>query len=200
MHDGPNSIDFCIVNELEHSMVYTIDLDGSMKPTAVIETTGASTLVGSDDGRLLEFVDTSKCTEVETGCYSYCSNTCFRSARFDVTGQDTEEYSLKVCLREDHSRCTTFYGGRRFATHGYSFTAHLPVGNTYDAIFVSADGNKASPSFQQSMEVFFCPPDSLYDVAVVQDGVNIESMSRVATFYQSFFDFLRRMLQKFYLQ
>ena len=180
-------------------MVYTIDVDGSMKPASSINTTGASTLVGSDDGRLLEFVDNSKCTKVDPGCYSYCSDTCFRSTRFDLNVPDTAAYSIKVCLRENHSKCTTFKGGRREDTHSYTLTVHLPVGIAYDAIFVSVDGTQASPPFRQSTEPFFCPPEALYDVTIVNNGLTIEAVPRVTTVFQSFLDFLARILQIFHL-
>ena len=198
IHDGPASIDFCIVNEDEYTMVYTIDLDGSMKPTIALQNTNASTLVGSDDGRLLAFVDLSKCTKVEAGCYSYCSDTCFRSMRFELDVPFTEKYSLKVCLRDDHSNCTMFEGGRRATVNSYTLIAHLPVGNTYDAIFVSTNGNKMSPSFQQSMEESFCPPDSLYDVTILDDGLEgviIDALPRKTSFFQGLVDLLVRILQ-----
>ena len=199
VQDGPSSIDFCIVNTGQHTMVYTIDLDGSLKPIPTIKTIGVSTLLGSDDGRLFEFVDLSKCTLVEIGCYSYCSDTCFRSMRFDLNIPDPEEYSLKVCLKNDHTKCTMFDGGRRGDAYGYSITAHLPVGNEYDATFISTNGSQASPPYQQRAEKFFCPVDSSYDVTIVDDGNFIRATPIVTSFFQPFFDFMVPMLQLFQL-
>jgi hypothetical protein len=181
-------------------MVYTIDLDGSLAPTTAIKTTRESTIVGSDDGRLFAFVDTSKCTKVEAGCYSYCLDTCFRSMRFELDIPDTEEYSLKVCLRDDRSKCTTFDGGRRENAHSYTLIAHLPVGNAYDAIFVSSDGSPASPQFQQSMEQFFCSNDRLFDVVIVEGDITeevIEALPRPTTIFQYIFQLLARIFQFF---
>jgi hypothetical protein len=177
-----------------------IDLDGSMKPKTAIKSVGVSTLVGSDDGRLLEFVEVSKCVKVETGCYSYCSDTCFRSIRFELDVPAAKKYSLKVCLRNNHSKCTTYDGGRRAEAHSYTIIAHLPVGNTYDAIFVSADGKQASPSFQQTAEEFFCPIDSIFDMVVVKDGmdgITIKALPRNANLFQRLFNFLARILEAF---
>ena len=198
--DGPSSVDFCIVNEDEHSMAYTIDLDGSMKPSAAIQTTMASTLVGSDDGRLLDFVDTSKCSKVDAGCYNYCSDTCFRSMRFDLYIPSTDKYSLRVCLRYNQSKCTTFDGGRRNNTRSYTLVAHLPVGNAYDAIFVASNGSQASPPFQQSVEQFFCSIDRLFEVVIVDGGITIEVIDptpRGATIFQRIIAFFARILQLF---
>ena len=208
--DGPSSVDFCVVNEGEADMVYTIDLDGSMKPDSNVQTTGASTLVGSADGRLLEFVDTSKCTKIEAGCYSYCPDICFRSMRFLLDVPQGQAYSLKVCLREDHSKCTTFNGGRRYEYDKYTIVAHLPVGHSYDAIFVSSVGREVSPQFQQSAETFFCASDSIFDVAIVNGGIptgppaddddpeeNAGSTTIIKSFAQRLIGLMKRILQLF---
>ena len=198
MQDGPDSVDFCVVNEDAHRMVYTIDLDGSLNPTTLINTARESTIVGSDDGRIFTFVDTSKCTKVEAGCYTYCFDTCFRSMRFDLDVPDTEEYSLKVCVRGDRSKCTTFDGGRRENAHSYTLVAHLPVGNAYDAIFVSSDGSQATPPFQQSVEQFFCSNDRLFEVVIVDGVISLEEVKafpRVTRIFQRIFQYLARILQ-----
>jgi hypothetical protein len=196
IQDGPSSVDFCVVNDDEHSMVYTIDLDGSLKPTPALQITRESSIVGSDDGRLLDFVDTSKCTKVEAACYSYCYDTCFRSMRFNLDIPDSEEYSLKVCLRDDRSKCTTFDGGRRENTRGYTLIAHLPVGNAYDAIFLSSDGNQGSPPFQQSTEPFFCSTDRLFEVVIVEGVIAVEEID-LTTIVQRIIQFFVRIIRLF---
>jgi hypothetical protein len=168
--DGSNSINFCIINEDEFSMLYLIDLDGSMKPSTSVKTTGPSTLVGSDDGRLLKFVDSSKCTAVEIGCYSYCADTCFRSMRYEVAIPNDQNYILKVCLRNDKTQCTTFDKGRRGDVGNWTITAHLPVGKAYDAVFLNAKGIETNPSFTQFVEESFCTAGSIFNVTIKQNS------------------------------
>jgi hypothetical protein len=169
--DGANSIDFYIINEEEFSMLYFIDLDGSMKPSTAIEPTGPSTVIGSDDGRLLTFVDTSKCSYVESGYYSYCIDTCFRSMRYEVDIPNNANYTLKVCLKDDTTKCTTFDKGRKGDVGNYTFTAHLPVGKVYDGAFFNEKGIQTNPAFTQFEEESLCPTGSVYKVDIVRDMI-----------------------------
>jgi hypothetical protein len=175
--DGANSIDFCIVNQDEFSMVYVIDLDGSMNPRPTEKAQGPSTLVATDDGRLLKLVDTTKCQVVGEGCYSYCANTCFRSIRYNVIGPGQTNYLLKVCLKGDKSRCTTFPGGRRGDGGSSTFIAHLPTGNSYDAVFLDVNGKEITPdSAIDSEEESFCPVGSIFDITLVSGGLTTEEI------------------------
>lgn len=155
--DGAESIDMCIVESEDVNMAYIVDVDGNLRPKSV-STTGPSTLLASDGGQLLKFVDTTKCTDVAVGCYSYCQETCFRSVRYTVTGAGQENYRLKVCLQGDNSQCTLFTGGRRGNDGPHVYAAHLPVGKSYDAVFVDSTNSVITPdTLEAQYEESFCP-------------------------------------------
>jgi len=155
--DGLNSINMCVVNQAEFDFLYLIDLDGSFRPNRA-STAAISTLVASDNKEHLKFLDASKCSDNTAGCYSYCHNTCFRSMRYYVEGADQANYKLKVCSRNDHSRCTLFKGGRRGTTGPHEFTAHLPSGSLYDAVFLDRTGKEIIPTkVTEVVELTFCP-------------------------------------------
>lgn len=166
LQDGADRIDMCLVNDIEFKMLYIVDLDGTLRPSAVT-TPAPSTLVASDNGELLKFVDTSKCTNVTAGCYQYCSGSCFRSVRYNVIGIGQESYQLKVCLRNDYSRCSLFSGGRRGTSGPNTFIAHLPVGSVYDAVFLDGFGQEIAPTVESSAyEESFCGVNDAFDVAL----------------------------------
>ena len=146
----------CVVNDVEYDLVYIIDLDGSFRPKQSVAP-AVSTLVASDNQMHLTFLDPSNCVDNTVGCYSYCQDTCFRSMRYYVEGPGQENYKLKVCSRSDHSRCSIFKGGRRGDEGPHEFTAHLPAGQLYDAVFLDGDGNEISPSsVSEVVEKTFC--------------------------------------------
>ena len=159
--DGLNSINMCVVNDsetapIEYDLVYLIDLDGSFRPNQAIAPT-VSTLVASDNKMHLTFLDPSKCVDNTVGCYGYCHNTCFRSMRYYVDGPGQESYKLKVCSRSDHSRCSLFKGGRRGDAGSHEFTAHLPAGQLYDAVFIDRLGKEIMPvQVEEVVEKHFC--------------------------------------------
>lgn len=154
--DGINTINMCVINTVEYELLYIIDLDGSFRPNQAIAPT-VSTAVASDNQMHLAFVDPSKCVANTAGCYSYCHDTCFRSMRYEVEGPGQELYKLKVCSRSNHSRCTLFKGGRRGTTGPHQFTAHLPAGQLYDAVFLDGNGKEITPTrVQESVELTFC--------------------------------------------
>jgi hypothetical protein len=66
--------------------------------------------------------------------------------RYYVEGADQANLKLKVCSRNDHSLCTLFQGGRRGDVGAHEFTAHLPAGNYYDAVFLDALGREITPT------------------------------------------------------
>jgi hypothetical protein len=154
--DGPNSINMCLINSTEYDLLYLIDLDGSFRPNPSI-TPSVSTLVASDNRMHMTFVDATKCIDNTFGCYSYCQDTCFRSMRYYAKGSGQESYKVKVCSRNDHSRCSFFKGGRRDDTGPHEFTAHLPAGQLYDAVFVDANGQEIIPTtVSEVVEKTFC--------------------------------------------
>jgi hypothetical protein len=145
VHDGAESINLCIVEEEQFQMVYIIDLDGTLSPE-FNSTKGPSTLLASDNDELMKFVDIAKCRAVPEGCYNYCKDTCFRSVLYVVDGEVQQNYMLKICPRDNHSQCSLFPGGRRGDTGPHEFTAHLPDGRFYDAVFVDTAGQAVTPT------------------------------------------------------
>ena len=146
----------CVVERAEYDLLYIIDLDGSFRPNLSITPT-VSSLVASDNQMHLTFLDPSKYVANTVGCYSYCDDTCFRSMRYYVDGPEQELYKLKVCSRSDHSRCSLFKGGRRGDTGSHEFTAHLPAGQLYDAVFLDGLGKEITPTrVRETVEKTFC--------------------------------------------
>jgi hypothetical protein len=146
----------CVVNSPLYDMVYLIDLDGSLRPNPSMART-VSSLVASDNRMHMTFVNGAKCTDNTLGCYSYCQDTCFRSMRYYVEGPGQASYKLKVCSRNNHSKCSLFKGGRRGTSGPHEFTAHLPDGQYYDAVFVDGQGKEITPStVTEVVEKTFC--------------------------------------------
>jgi hypothetical protein len=166
VRDGVESIDMCIVNRDDFKMVYIIDLDGTLRPKNV-STQGPSTLVASDNRELLAFANITKCTDVIKGCYQYCAETCFRSMRYSVTGNGQESYQLKVCRRDDRSKCALFGGGRRGTVGPHTYIAHLPAGFQYDAVFLDGSGQQiTATTVLGEFEPTFCPTGAVFDVTL----------------------------------
>jgi hypothetical protein len=154
--DGLGSINMCAVKMLEYDLLYLIDLDGSFRPSSSIKPS-VSTLIASDNRTHITFLDESTCTDNPVGCYSYCQNTCFRSMRYYVTSPGQEAYKLKVCSRTNKSRCALFKGGRRGNVGPHEFTAHIPTGQLYDAVFLDAIGKVIIPlAVEEVVEKTFC--------------------------------------------
>jgi hypothetical protein len=166
VRDGVESIDMCIVNRDDFKMVYIIDRDGTLSPKKN-STQGPSTLVASDNRELLTFANTTKCTDVIKGCYQYCAETCFRSMRYSVTGNGQESYQLKVCRRDDRSKCALFGGGRRGTIGPHTYIAHLPAGFQYDAVFLDGSGQQiTATTVLGELEPSFCPTGIVFDVTL----------------------------------
>ena len=158
----------CVVTTAEYDLLYTIDLDGSFRPNLATAPT-VSSLVASDNNMHLTFLDPSKCVDNTVGCYSYCHDTCFRSMRYYVKGTGQESYKLKVCSRSDYSRCSLFKGGRRGDVGSHEFTAHLPSGQLYDAVFLDGDGNEITPSkVTEVVEKTFCT-NGIFEVLLLKN-------------------------------
>jgi hypothetical protein len=163
--DGPENINFCVVNEASVTMMFLIDLDGSLKPST-ISTSGPSTLLASDGGQLSAFVNPGKCVNIAVGCYTYCADVCFRSMRYEVNAINAVNPTLKVCRRDNRSICTNFPGGRR-GTEPLTFMAHVPVGFLYDAVFVDGNGVELTvPNVSQEVEPSLCPSGGVFGVTL----------------------------------
>lgn len=145
---------------------YIIDRDGSLSP-GVKSSTTTSTLL-SNGASMMTFVDPEQCTTLEKGCYSYCENTCFRSVRYEVKPDTMEDYTLKVCDRNDSSKCSLFSDGTRGGPNDVrTFIAHLPVGGLYDAVFLDRAGREVAPAEGEfAFDEDFCPPSSRFGVAI----------------------------------
>jgi len=135
LEDGADTISFCKADEGGINTVHFIDLDGSLSPDSV-SPTGPSTLLGSSP-EIQRFVDPAKCTDMAGRCYSYCSDTCFRSIKYETMSTDMDDWKLKACRKEDPFNCSIFQGARRSLGDPRTFIAHLPVGNTYNLMFVN---------------------------------------------------------------
>jgi hypothetical protein len=156
----------CVVTLPEYDMLYLIDIDGSFRPDQSLAPT-VSSLVASDNHMHLTFLDGTKCVDNLVGCYSYCRDTCFRSMRYYVEGPGQSSYKLKVCSRNSPSKCSLFKGGRRGNSGPHEFTAHLPDGQSYDAVFIDSQGNEITPStITEVVEKTFCT-GSTFDVKLV---------------------------------
>jgi len=161
LQDGAESINFCTAADDGIDTIYLIDQDGSLRPASV-PTTGPATLV-SNGPQIKKFVESGKCTEVTAGCYSYCHDTCFRSVRYEVEVPGTANYMLKVCRSGDSAECALFAGSlrdnpNRNANDRRTFIAHLPVGSTYNAVFLNNSGNEIElSSAVAEYEESFCP-------------------------------------------
>ena len=149
---GAAAVDFCeaSLSAKPIESIYLIDLDGSFRPAGVTPT-GPSSMVSTGPS-MMTFLNAQKCTAISGRCYNYCANTCFRSVRFDVGPKGTENFKLKVCQRDNPSKCVTFGGGVYFDLNLiYSdipriFFAHLPSGS-YNAVFLNGSGGEDWPSF-----------------------------------------------------
>lgn len=170
LKDGADSMSFCAADDAGIDTVYLIDLDGGLRPSSV-STSGRATLV-SNGPQIQKFVDLSKCTAVTAGCYSYCRDTCFRSVRYEVAASGSEKYMLKVCKNGDSSNCALFAGSRRSNSPNSSeprtFIAHVPVGMTYNAVFLDNTGQAIQvPSVLAQYENSLCAGG---EFAVYLDG------------------------------
>jgi hypothetical protein len=166
MIDSDKSVNLCVIDSSELiKMIYLIDLDGSLSPPGVTPT-GPSTLLANDDSSLLTFVNTSKCSFVESGCYSYCQDTCFRSFRYLFDGPGQGNLMVKVCKIDDSALCSYFTGGRRSSRDGpYAYIAHLPVGFSYSAILVDGSGLEVTNgTLYESYEHGFACPDGVFSI------------------------------------
>jgi hypothetical protein len=170
--DGADSINFCIVNQTAFESLYLIDLDGTLRPSSLVNTPrGASTLLANDNRQLDRFVSptAAKCQSVPAGCYQYCPDTCFRSMRYEAYINKPTNPKLKVCLRGNNSLCSLFPAGRRTTTDPWTFTAHLPEGQLYDAVFVDGSNGTefSAPAVLQEVEPSLCPPgNSTFNVTL----------------------------------
>jgi hypothetical protein len=142
--DGVNKIDFCLAQAAGIDTVHWIDYDGSFSPPNAVQPTGACTIL-SNGPDILRFVDSAKCTININGCYSYCRDTCFRSVRYEILGTAMDGYVLKACRKNDSKNCSIFDGSRRGPTDPRSFLAHLPVGNSYNLVFLDKSGREVTP-------------------------------------------------------
>lgn len=150
LQDPRSAIDFCDAEYAGIIDIYLNDLDGSFRPLAASSDESAS-LVSNNLG-MLQFVNRFRCNTNEAKCYSYCTNTCFRTVRFEIDPANTADYRLRVCRRNEPSNCIYVVGQQRVEDeydHSFEprvFLAHLPEG-TYDAAILGSRGSETWPSF-----------------------------------------------------
>lgn len=159
--DGVESILFCFAERAGISTVHYVDLDGSLSPPGAVLPVGASTIM-SNSPEMKRFVDPSKCSTNENGCFTYCRDTCFRSVRYETLGTEMDGYALKACLTNDSSNCSIFRGAQRNPGDPRTFIAHLPVGNSYNLVFLDSSGRGVMPTadFFEVNQHNMCPDES----------------------------------------
>lgn len=118
---------------------------------------------------LFGFVDSRVCSSVDAGCYSYCPDVCFRSYRYEISGDvSTAGYLLKVCRSTSGSECVFFPGSQRGPRDRRSYVPHLPVGSLYHAIFVDENGDPIFPDIlYEQAELNLCDNED-YGVTLVE--------------------------------
>jgi hypothetical protein len=110
----------------------------------------------------------TKCTYVDSGCYNYCQDTCFRSVRYSYEGPGQANLMLKVCKIGESSQCSSFPGGRRGRVGAHEYIAHLPVGFSYNAILLDSAGhNIESGSLVESYEDSSACPEGTFNVEYI---------------------------------
>jgi len=148
-------IDFCDASNATVVNVYISDLDGSL---SLFSTASPSTLI-SLHPIMQAFVDPAQCKDNKRRCYTYCNNTCFRTARFSIDPANTENHKLKVCKQGDSPSCIEILG---YCKNQDTFTkrvflAHLPRGS-YDVVLLDRFGSATWPAFVDvHLEVALCP-------------------------------------------
>jgi hypothetical protein len=161
LEDGVNKIDFCLAEDAGIDTVHWVDYDGSFRPPNTAQPTEASTVL-SNGPDIMRFVDRTKCTVNTNGCYSYCRNTCFRSVRYEIKGTSMDGYLLKACRKNDSLNCSIFQGSRRGPTDPRTFLAHLPVGNSYNLVFLDKSGREVTTTseLKEIPVASLCPASS----------------------------------------
>lgn len=159
--DDKASLSFCDLTGSDIETVYLIDVDGSLSPPGM---ESPFSVLLSNGPNIQKFTDPSNCIEVQSGCYTYCKNTCFRSIRYEIEGPQTEGFELKLCDSDDPQDCAFFFDSRRVNNNrnGHldprTFIAHAPVGRNYEATFLTNTGAVYRPSdLKIVLEENFCP-------------------------------------------
>jgi hypothetical protein len=172
-----SSMDYCrtLLNNVKD--VYITDLDGNLKPTSlmgsVIKT--PATVVSLQSG-MLQFLDTTKCTNVPSECLSYCQDTCFRGIVFEVDPSFTENFTMTICAKTNPSNCVISPGRRRtdnklLEDDSRYFAAYVPLGE-YTAIFKDEFGQESFPSFARKLITdVTCPNIANHDVELREPPV-----------------------------
>jgi hypothetical protein len=149
--NGVQPIDFCLAEAQQIVDIVLNDIDGSLD-VGFNASKSMGTLI-SNSPLVMNFVDSTKCTMNEARCYNYCTDTCFRSMRYEVDSAGTEDYKLKLCQLKQPSNCIFVPGAPptddQFSSwRTNAFVVHLPLGK-YIAYFVDQHGAMAWPSFVQ---------------------------------------------------
>jgi hypothetical protein len=156
------TVSFCDLATTDIQTVYLVDKDGDFAPSGVSPASASSLL--SIGPNIQKFVDPSKCSTVDSGCYTYCRDTCFQSIRYEMEGPTTANFAMKVCDVSKPSKCALFFGSRRENGNANAnkdprtFIAHVPAGGTYQAVFLTNTGAVYKPKILQiTNEESLCP-------------------------------------------
>ena len=105
-------IDLCGVEQIGVPNIYVTDLDGSMKPSTWPSVVSPASVI-SLQPNMLQFVDQSKCMSVQSNCYSYCQDTCFRGVLFQADPSFLADHTLKICQTANPLSCILIQAHRR---------------------------------------------------------------------------------------
>jgi hypothetical protein len=168
-----NSIDFCRGKSAGARDVYVSDTTGSLLDG--VASAPSTLMVNSPE--LASFVNPSACTENAARCYTYCSNTCFRTVHYYVPVGQSRDYKLKVCDRKDASDCTVL-SGYVHSNHPWPrrFAVHVPSGREYDTYFL----DKGVPVYPTNVEIVF--QEKLCPTAPDDDDIALLYKARGTTF------------------
>lgn len=162
------AIDFCDAQNWGIDF-FLSDLDGTLSP-ATNPIAGPGVLV-TNGPKMTTFVDPTNCVEIPEGCYQDCRDTCLQSINFEVNTAESENYTLKVCKRNNPALCIEVSGSQRYnpnnpyGDYPRSFFVHLPPGD-YDAVFLDVFGAETLPGFVRRLDEGLQCAGSPVDVAV----------------------------------
>jgi len=177
LEDGANTFEFCEVEKAGVADIFVIDRDSSLRPSNSAFT-GTSALI-SRTPAMKTFIDSSKCTDINDLCYTYCEDTCLRQVQYVVDSADTEDYKLQVCDKSDPSKCVRVGGYYHYQYRNGAldtmentkslksryFAVSLPRGS-YEAVFLDKNNNPTWPAYVETKYQQVQCSNSLDDDAV----------------------------------
>lgn len=149
--------------QADHSAVYLVDRDSSLKPPGSSASASSVIIADSEDVKAFCDLDTL-CHRSRLSATWYCRDTCLRTVIFSVDPTAIGNAKLQILDKNDSSRSFSYTGGfpTEYLNNGkpdplansdwdkyVSFAAALPRGS-YLARFVRGDGSVVWPSFVET--------------------------------------------------